>query len=416
MDFTTDYENATNSINSIVSTQLTSALQWNNITGVLSKASTSSAGYVWGYNFNSQLFYCQLPCTGNWTQVTNMADYTTISIQDVTTDNSNVYVLYSTTVLGKTANFLAMNNANGKGNWTTIVVPFNAVNIFSTNTYIWAQDAANNKQKCAKPCTTGNWTSVTDNSVKITSASDSSLYGVDATGNAMKSDENLQTGWSPVAGLSGVKLSSLLGQADTKALYGIDTASGAYQCIGDCAEPSDLDPLNTGGYMPLSIDPDATTNSLWMTTSVSASKGNVFSRIISPDYTSIMNNITPLDQTRDKIVSQVEDEYNQNTKTMVLNKQITDVVNFFTKAFGLDPANKKKTDDDVSNYQDKIQASANQINRIQQVQPVVFIFIFALGAVAIVYMFVGPLLGSTTHTVAFLILLGAFGYSIYSSM
>lgn len=411
MDFTSDYSNATNSINSIVSTQLSSALQWNNITGVLTKSSTSSAGYLWGFNSNNQIFYCQLPCTGNWVML-NITQYNVSKVLDLTTDNTNVYILFINTT-GQTQ--LATANANGQGTWTVVDVPYAMVNIFSTNTYIWAQDPANNKQKCAKPCTTGNWVSSTDNSVKITSSSESSLYGVDPTGNAMKTDETLQSGWSPVSGFSKVKLKSLLGQADSTALYGVDTASGVYQCIDGCTTPQELDPLDTGGYMPLSIDPNAQENQLWMTTSTSADKGNVFTRVIAPDYTTVMNNINPLDQTRDKIVSEVEDEYQRSTKTMVVNKQLTEIVGFFTKAFGLDPNSKKRTEDDVSKYHDKIVDSTNQINRIQQLEPTVLTFIFALAAVAIVYMFVGPILGNTTHSFALLILLGAFGYAIYSS-
>jgi hypothetical protein len=409
MDFTSEYSNATNSINSIVSTQLSSALQWNNITGVLVKSSTSSAGYLWGFNANSALFYCQLPCTGNWVEV-NMSQYNLSKILDLTTDNSNVYILF---VNGTGQTQLGMANANGQGTWSVIDVPYAMTNIFSTNTYIWAQDPANNKQKCAKPCTTGNWVASTENTVKITSSSETSLYGVDATGNAMKTDETLQTGWSPVSGFSNVKLSSVLGQADSTALYGIDTASGAYQCIDNCDTPTDLDPLDTAGYMPLNINPNASENQLWMTTATGSDKGNIFTRVITPDYTTVMNNITPLDQTRDKIVSEVEDEYKRNTKAMVLNKQVTDVIGFFKNAFGI--TDKKKTDDSVSEYQDKIVNSTNEINRIEQLQPVVFIFIGALAAVAIVYMFVGPILGNTTHTFALLILLGAFGYAIYSS-
>lgn len=409
MDFTSEYSNATNSINSIVSTQLSSALQWNNITGVLVKSSTSSAGYLWGFNSNSGLFYCQLPCTGNWTEV-NMSQYNLSTIQDLTTDSSNVYILFTN---GSGQKQLGMANANGQGTWMVIDVPFAMTNIFSTNTYIWAQDPSNNKQKCSKPCTTGNWVASPENTVKITSASESSLYGVDATGNAMKTDETLQTGWSPVSGFSNVKLSTILGQADKTALYGIDNASKAYQCIDNCDVPTDLDPLDTAGYAPLNINPNGTTNDLWMTTASGSDKGNIFTRVITPDYTTITNNINPLDQKRDKIVSEVEDEYKRNTKSMVLNKQVTDVIAFFKKAFGIE--DKKKVDGLVSEYQDKIVNSTNEINRIEKLQPVVFIFIAALAAVAIVYMFVGPLLGESTHIFALLILVGAFGYAIYSS-
>lgn len=410
MDFQSEYDTATDGINTIVSTQLSSSLQWNNIPGSLVKSSSSAAGYVWGFNSSNQLYVCQLPCTGNWTQV-DTTTWNLASIIDLTTDSSNVYVLISTSD-GKTVMF--SNSASNTGNWNMVVVPFSAANLFSTHTYIWAQDKSNNKQKCPKPCTMSNWIATPENKVKITSSSDSSLYGVDASGNAMKTDENIQSGWSSISGLTGLKLMSVIGQADSTALYGVDTSSKAYRCEGNCTTPQEVDPLDTGGYAPLNMTADPTGKSLWMTGTTSGNAGNVFNRLDSPDYTSIMNNVNPLEQSRDKVVSNITDQYNQQTNTMIANKQITEVVNFFTKFFKFDKQSVQQDSSDISAYQDKVVRDQAKIDQLASTEPLIQKLLILVGVVLVVYWF-GSFLGSMVHTIAFLILVGGGVYIIYYS-
>ena len=164
MDFQNEYDTATDGINTIVTTQLSSSLQWSNIPGTLVKSSSSAAGYVWGYNSINLIYVCQLPCTGNWVQI-DTSQWNLSSVLDLTTDSTNVYILVSTTD-GKTV--LYSNSATNTGTWNMIVVPFSATNLFPTNTYIWAQDKSNNKQKCPKPCTMANWIASSENKIKIT--------------------------------------------------------------------------------------------------------------------------------------------------------------------------------------------------------------------------------------------------------
>lgn len=410
MDFQNEYDSATDGINTFLSNQVSSALQWTNVPGGLIKSSSSAAGYVWGYNASNQVYMCQLPCTGNWIPL-DMSQWNVSSILDVTTDSSNVYILLSTTG-GKTV--LYSNSSSGSGIWNMIPVPFAATSVFSTHTYIWAQDSTNNKQKCPKPCTMSNWIASPDNKVKITSSSDTSLYGVDVSGNAMKTDENIQSGWSSVSGLSGQKLTAVIGQADKTALYGVDTSSKAYRCEGDCTTPQEVDPLDTGGYAPLHVTADPSGKSLWMTSTTSGNVGNVFTRLDKPDYTAIMNNINPLDQSRDKVVSNITDAYNQQTNVMVANKQITDVVGFFTKFFAFDKPSVEKDMSDISAYRDKIVTSQAQMDKLAQTEPLLQKLVALLGVVFVLYMF-GSFLGSAIHIVAFVILAGGVGYIIYSS-
>jgi hypothetical protein len=410
MDFQNEYDTATTGINTIVSTQLSSALQWSNIPGGLIKSSSSAAGFVWGYNDVNQIFVCQLPCTGNWTMI-DTSTWNLSSVLDITTDSTNVYVLIATTD-GKTV--LYMNSATNTGTWNLITIPFGATNIFSTHTYIWAQDKSNNKQRCAKPCTTGNWTAVSENKVKITSASDSSLYGVDVSGNALKSDETLQSGWSSISGLSGMKLATIVGQADKTALYGIDTSSKAYRCEGDCATNQEVAPLDTGGYAPLNMMADPAGNSIWMTGTTSGAVGNIFNRLDTADYTSIMNNVNPLDQTRDKIVGNIEDQYNQQTNLMVANKQITDVVNFFTKFFKFDKPSVDQDNANISTYRDKVIRTQAEIDKMTSLEPLLQKLIVLIIGVVILYL-LGSFLGTIVHTIALIVLVAGLGYIIYSS-
>lgn len=409
MDFQNEYDNATDNINSIISTQVSTATQWSNIPGEFQKTSSSPAGFVWGIHYN-QIYICQAPCTGNWT-VVDTSKWNLATILDITTDSSNVYILI-TTRDGKTV--LYMNSATNTGTWNMIPVPFSASNIFSTHTYIWAQDRSNNKQKCAKPCTTGSWIASNENKVKITSSSDSSLYGTDALGNAVKTDETLQTGWTSISGLSGLKLASIVGQADKTALYGIDTSSKAYRCEGDCTTTQEVTPLDTGGYAPLSMTTDPLSKSIWMTTTTSGEVGNIFNKLDKPDYTSIMNNVNPLDQTRDKIISNIESDYNQQTNLMVANKQITDVVNFFSKFFKFDKSSVLQDKSEISSYRDKVVDTQSKIDKMTSMEPILQKIIVLLLVVAFIYMF-GSILKGITHILSFIILVGGLGYIIYSS-
>ena len=408
MDFQNEYDSTTTNINDFVSTQLSSSLSWANIPGELVKASSSSAGYLWGYNSYNVVYVCELPCTGNWKPI-DLGQYNVNAILDLVTDNTNVYILI-TDKSGK--NVMLMAGANNKGTWNMVPVSFNAKNIFSTNTYIWAQDAQNTKQKCAKPCSTGKWVAVPENKITITSSSETTLYGKDASGSAFKTDENMKAGWTSISGLTGLKLANIISQKDNSAIYGIDSASKAYRCEGDCSDPKERNPLDTGGYMPLNLT--GGDNKLFMTTSTSGDKGNIFTRVDKPDYTTIMGNISPLDQNRDKLVDNIADEYEKQTDLMVTNKQVSTIVDFFQSFFNFDKENVERDISEASAYQDKIRQNKTKINQITATEPLIQKIILLLIAVVIVYL-VGTFLGDIVHVVAFIVMVGGFGFIYYSS-
>ena len=68
-DFQSAFDTNTSGINTTLKTQLSSVQQWSNIPGSLVKASSSQAGYLWGFNSINKVWVCQQPCTGSWTEV-----------------------------------------------------------------------------------------------------------------------------------------------------------------------------------------------------------------------------------------------------------------------------------------------------------------------------------------------------------
>ena len=392
-DFQAAYDHTTQDINNTLSTQLSSVLTWANIPGELTKVSSSSYGFAWGFS-GSSVYICQLPCTGNW-QPVDLSNFDISSVLDIATDDTSVYILSTNTLL--------TNTADGKGVWNTISVPFAATQIFSTHSYIWAQDTANNKQKCPKPCTTSNWIAEEENSVTITSSSATSLYGKDPAGNGVKSDETLQSGWLPITGLLGTKISSVIGQVDQTSLYYVDPTSKVLKCDGDCST-KDVSPVDTQGYTPLNLTVDPSSKSLWMTSNTKGDLGNIFNRPDKADYSTIMNTVTPLDKQRDAVVQDVTKEYSQQTGVMIVNKQVSDIESFFKKIFGSQHKSAQDSKNTAGHLQALISDQQVTLEQLQLVQPVVSGFVYTLIVVMIIYV-IGSFLGSLIHFIAFAVLL-----------
>ena len=392
-------DEATKGIENVVTTQLAKVQQWLNVPGNLSKVSSSVDGFVWGYNSENRLFRCPLPCTGNWKEV-ELKGVSTIF--DIATDLSNVYVL----VEGSSGQRkLLINPSASTDEWNEVLVFSEATKIFSTHTFIWTQDSSNKKQRCAKPCTTGGWVSSTDTRVRITSASETALYGVDSSGTPLKSDETLQTGWTPINELAGRKLSALLGQLDNTALYGVENGGLLRE------EKGDIEQVTTYGQTPSSLSADPFSKDVWMTTEGRGELGNVFTKIDKPDYSSIMNKITPLDRRRDQVVKEAEAQYVQQDKITGLNKSLNDFVNFFYAKFGVNKDTLKETQNDIGGLQNDIKRTQANLDIIGSTQPVVEVLFLTLLAVLFLYVF-ASFIGQLIHTLAFLVLVGGLVYAL----
>ncbi len=390
--FQTEYEDTTNTIDSIVSSQLSSVLNFVNIPGGLTKIVSSAAGFAWGYSGN-YVYSCQLPCSGNWLQ-SDLSSYSIGIILDIASDLTSVYVLY-TSVAGNT-NILTT-PANRQGSWAVIPVPFSATNIFPTHTYLWAQDSNNVKQMCPKPCTTSNWIASGENTITITSSTDTHLYGKDPTGVPMQTDETMRSGWSQISGFGDTKVSSVIGSDNYT--YAIDKTQKALKYDG-----TTVSPLATSGQTPQSLT--AGNDQLWMTSVTPSSLGNIFSRLEKPDYSTVSSTIAPLDKKRDDIVGAVESKFNQQTDVMTVNKQTKDVVDFFKKMFKIDGDTAKKARAQSGHINEQIRATQKQLDQINAVEPVMQIAIVVLLVISGIYVIFGGILGWVTHLIA-LIVLGA---------
>ena len=399
--FQTEYEDTTTTIDNVVTSQLSSVLSWANVPGSLIKVVSSSAGYAWGYNGSNQIYICQLPCSGNWIPI-DVSLYNISLVHDLVADLNNVYILV-TTVSGKTQLLIAP--ASNQGTWNTVEVPFSATTVFSTHSFIWAQDSTNAKQRCPKPCTMSNWIPSKDVSVQITSSSDTALYGKDASGTPLKSDETLQTGWQPISAL-GTKVESVFGQMDQSALYGIDSSLKLFRFDG-----KETTPVDTAGYTPLNVSLDPSSKQLWMTSVTPGDKGNIFGRVDTPDYSAIMNTINPLDRKRDEVVKDVETAYDTQTNVMTVNKQVSDVVEYFKRIFHVDRTTGKKGVAQAGHIQEQIRKTQQELDQINAVQPLLQKFLILLAIVSVIYM-LGSVLGSMVHMLALVVLGGGLFYIV----
>jgi hypothetical protein len=315
--------------------------------------------------------------------MSDLSAYSVSTIHDIVTDPTNVYVLY-TSVAGNT-NILTT-SSNLQGTWATVSVPFQATSIFSTHTYLWAQDSSNNKQMCPKPCVMANWIPSSETTIKITSSTDSHLYGVDPTGAAMQTDETLRSGWSPIQGFG--KVQSVIGSQN--AVYGIDQSNNAVT--------SDGTQLPTSGYTPLTLTTG--NNQLWMTSATPGTAGNVFNRIETADYSGLTNVVAPLDQKRDEVVKDIQKEFNQQTDVMTVNKQVTDVIKFFKDIFHIDGNTAKKSKSQAGHIQEQIRSTQEKLDQMNMLEPILQVVIGILVLVAGLYIAFGGVLGWFTHVLA----------------
>jgi hypothetical protein len=361
------YSELTSSINNLISE---SGNEWKNVPGGLEKVSESSMGAVWGLN-NGILYSCFSPCKGQWNPE-NL-----VNVLDFTTDDSLVYALTDS---------LNTKNGNASGEWTTIPLKINIQKIFSSGSYIWGQSGTQ-KWKLAKPGTTGNWIPVQDD-VTITSASQTSLYGINSTGKAVKTDESLQNKWSIIPQFKGV-FSGILGDQDESAIYGVNSQQ-IQKCVGDeCS--TEINQVKN-----MSVNP----NNLWLTTENQGNLGNVYVKSKKTDFP--LDELKPIDDQRDSAVKQIEDQYNQKTYSTMMSDQLKIITNMFKDL------TKNKVDDSTV-IKGNTDTTAGEADILEKVLPLVFRIIILLIGLIIVYMCSG-FLGTYTHSVALAFLVGGIYY------
>lgn len=358
-----DYSALTDTLNNLVQED---EKDWINVPGGLDKVSESAMGAAWGLG-SGKMYVCMLPCKGQW----NPTEFS--GILDFTTDDSLLYAITSTSLLTK--------NGNNSGEVQTISLNPDIKQIFSSGSYLWGQGTK--KWKLAKPGTTGNWIEVPDTSgVTITSASQTALYGISSTGVAMKTDESLQSAWSPIPQFKGV-FTGILGDADQTGVYGIDAQKTLQKCSGDsCVPIPTKNPVQT-------LSPKPT--SLWVTTTNPGDLGNVYFKDESPS--NLLKDVQPIDAERDAIVNQAETEYTNTTYSTMMFKQLGEIQKMFQELLSIQTINTEPIEKSAS-------STSSEASLLQKVIPFLLKGILVLLGVLFVYLFSG-MLGSSTHYVAF---------------
>jgi hypothetical protein len=115
-----------------------------------------------------------------------------------------------------------------------------------------------------------------------------------------------------------------------------------------------------------------------------------------------------LDQQRDLSIKKLENDYNNQTTVMTVNKQVKDVVGFFKNSFGGTKSELDHNKSTLADIQNKITDSQSVIDQLGLTGPIIQKLLILVGSVAVIYYF-GSFLGSLVHVVAFIILvIGAY--------
>jgi len=412
-DFQSAFDTSTNSINSTVTTQLSSVQAWSNVPGTLTKVVSSAAGYLWGYDSTFNVWKCTAPCTGNWVKI-DTKPQTYGQVRDIALDDNTVYIL----IFNQTANTcsLSFGPANGQSALSNISVPIVATNIFSTHTYLWCQDSkSGTKYKLPKPVSMANWLSVSDTEI-ITSSSPTALYGImKATGRAVSTNESLTSDWSPISGLYGINNAKIIGDNDPMTeIYVIDPLSKVYKCEGGCSSKEQLQPFDVGSYTPLNITGDPSNSQVWMTTTTNSQQGNIFNKIEKTDYSTILNVVNPLDKKRNDVVDDATKQYTQQSDIMEANSMLTlfkNSLDQFLKQIIPQTTNKAEYQAEIQKLQADTQYKSAQLDQMQFLYPILLKLILSL-IVAILTYFIFGFLGSYVN----IVVVGVLCVGIYLSL
>lgn len=379
-DFSKAYDSLTDESNNFITTQLNQKSIWNAIPGSLNKVSTSSLGFAWGID-SSKVYYCQLPCSGQW----NNVPINELPL-DITTDESNIYIL--------TSNNLFIKSANNQTDWLIIKVPFSTTQVFSTSSYIWIQDSSGKKARLPKPGTTSNWSLIQDTN-KISSSNQTSLFSINSQGEIMKTDESLNSGWYTIPDYEGSKFSNLL--ETSNALYGMSSDNQLNRC-----SDNKCDIVDTQGMNPSSLSMEPTTKSLWMTTTNEGSIGNIFNKQDSLDYSSTMKTINDIEEKRDQIKNNIELESEKSKNTSFIITELRKLKTFFDEFF------KNKPKEIPPNLKSQVIEINSQVQQLQNAMPIIQKVLFYIIISVLIYFF-GSFLGFLTNLVVF----GVLAYGIY---
>jgi hypothetical protein len=223
------------------------------------------------------------------------------------------------------------------------------------------------------------------------------LYGVDANGKAMVTDEAMQSAWAVIPEFGG-KYTAIYGEADQTALFGIDDSNSLKRCLnGKCRG------VDTQGYTPQNITIEPTTKQMWMTTTAPGKSGNIFNQPLSNDYTDILKTVQPIDVKRDQVVDKAEIQFDQSTYSGIMSKQFGMLKKMLAELFSIKPA--ASHEKDQKRIQKKIDNTEYELRVLKDVIPIVQKMLIVLAMTVCVYAG-SDYLGSATHLLALAVLVG----------
>jgi hypothetical protein len=406
-----DFTNTTSGMMEYLKNQLTAFGLWNNITGSLQKVSSSSAGFVWGYNSGGKVFYCKEPCsTSSWTQIP-FAE----TPSDIATDSTQVYILYSDST---GAPMIASTSIDGSSDWTFNTVPFNADKITTTNGFLWASGAGK-MGYCGKPCNTDNWNVLDDNHSLLSGGGTSVFASSPGVSGVFKTDETAQTGWSPVGGFSGISPSVLAAESDNTVLYAADNTK-VYRCESNCDTKDKLEVVNAQGFVPIqskgSMTVNPSTRNVWMASESSGKGGNLFARLDTINIEPVMDTVYSAETQRDRTFNSLGDAFKVQTAEVSSKMAQVEAADAVKQAMDIS-GDGKNIDNEIKILERKIEQASRASEGYKDKMKPLMTLLIALVLTALLFIIAGWLLPSSLMMgLAILILGSGLGLSIYFSV
>jgi hypothetical protein len=406
-----DFTKTTSGMMDYLTNQLTAFGLWNNITGSLQKVSSSSAGFVWGYNAGGKVYFCKEPCTSaSWAQIPFDETPT-----DIATDSTQAYVLYSDST---GAPMIASTSIDGTGTWAFNKVPFNADKIATTNGFLWASGAGK-MAFCGKPCNTDNWNVLDDNHSLLGGGGASIFAASPGVAGVFKTDETNQTGWSSVDGFSGITPSVLAAESDNVVLYAADN-SKVYRCGSTCDSKDKLEVVNAQGFVPIqnkgSMTVNPLTHNVWMASESSAKGGNLFARLDVPNSQPVMDAVYSSEKDRDRIFNSLGDSFKVQTAEVSSKMAQVEAAEAVKQALNIS-GDGKNIDNEIKLLERKIEQASGASAGYQDKMKPLMTLLLALVLTALLYLVASWILPSSLMMgLAVLILGSGLGLSIYFSV
>ena len=300
-----EYTSKTANLTGYLQKKIESTNAWQNIPGNLTKIASSPAGWVWGYDKSNVVYVCKEPCTGGWQSV-DTSVLNVQNIQDIAVDKDNVYILYSFLNAPSGEGAWAFRPVDGSGAWSGYPTTPAFTTIVPTNNYLWATTSTF-PMRCAKPCTTNNWVEDTlPDGLTMLGSDGASVYGAPyGLPNLWKRDEQGQQNWTPVPSVNFMP-TSLAAESSANGLYVADPKGSLNFCTDTSCNTVDTlgyaVPTLKGG---LSKNPD--TQKLWLLSTTTGVKGNVFERLDSANIAPIMREVESEEASRGELVNTLAD-------------------------------------------------------------------------------------------------------------